>query len=581
MNPFKKCCLFALFFLGVLGSAVHAKTVGGGPEKQAPFEFEKEIIPLNEGSLLEAIVMRNYYIASHEYEDAIVVVTIEPATQPSAMPRISGVVAFTMAKGVYLWVPRRGSFLLKGRNASDLATPAGVAAIKDAATILVAGLGKAEDPSYAPASVQLSSMFKLLMNQDAMGYFPATTGKVVGGGLESIIFDWSGGHYVWTPGKGTHYYKADENIITGSSQVSILGGNVVEAAVFAREFSFRFPNEQVVVPYTPMPFRPLYAAARVCAVYTMNGVIYVHSPLWGDVVLDTKYKTFEIDFNTPAGRYILQTEIENMIKRRFDSRRFGSVLKNALPCDDKPIQIRRAYNRLTAAGLYAEIKADPLVPNENMLKFGIPQPAVEYMYTPGRLGAGGTSYLRSSGSLLTHPNQFIEAITFTAKCAARRQGVRTIDIPYQEKGSNRYNSVSLFAENGAVYMHNTYLGDAVLSGFHPKDFDDPMQRLQLKEAAHKLMAKLAPLADERSFTTFDKMGDRQVDYRNRAPEDVFQQLKASGVEARLLPYTLERDDKGVFTKFPTPSVVFKWQGRTYTYGPEWYVTATDGFIARP
>jgi hypothetical protein len=567
---------------------------------------ESHFLRLRNGSLVESVYFRNAWLKEHPTEDAIV---IPEESQRDGQTHVSAICAYTRRAAVFVHSAESGTVALPGAPADLLTRP--VELLGTYRHLL--GFLPAPSPAVTgDGDAQLRRAYAALHDPDIMGDFPvavsplasrvtAADGTTGSQAVDWLIFDWNGGHYGYHPGVGTIRQAVPIDPLTNRPFLCVALGDLVEGVIFCAEFRKAHPEEKAVLLFVPdHAAQGENTGGTAVAAFTRKGSLYFHSLFFGDIPLAEHGRTFTaVDLADPPrlyrayksylwGRFVAacaakhravpeSREIHHGGREIVDL--LGTREPRQLAGDTPALQIRRVFQRAQALGLSSEVatEADPDDPAARSPCLVLCWNVSEYIYVPAR----GAHYgVETDATVL--PNRLIDGILFSSRYRRDHPQETALAIPYRESGGGKWKAVTVYTQAGAVWLHNPETGESALPGYAPRDLANPAKFKSIRTDGNRLLkAEAIRRIKEKSARLNLLPLDRTADAGELDPRAVAAQLQAAGVSSRLAESTRERDAAGTVRTYPVPSLTFEWWGVTYTYGPDHFCTATDGFVALP
>jgi hypothetical protein len=181
-----------------------------------------------------------------------------------------------------------------------------------------------------------------------------------------LVFDWDGIHYLYNPNIGTYGYKLPANPITGTADLVVARGDVLESLYFIATFRARYPRATAVL-------LPAADGLHTAVAYQLNGVLSVYSPALGKLSLRRRYRLEDV-----AALAGLHAAL--IARQAATGRRAATANVEKLPGDTPDLQVRRAYLALTGAGFTCEMSR---VDGRPALTVSWPGGSYRYVGAPG------------------------------------------------------------------------------------------------------------------------------------------------------------------------------------------------------
>jgi hypothetical protein len=571
---------------------------------------ERDLLRLQNGSLVECIRFRSAWLKEHPNEDAIIV---PEETTREGQIHVTAICAYTERGAVLVHRADYGTTAMPGAR-SDLLNqgqPAFLAAYHR--LVSESPVPTADDSTkIGDDDAQIARAYAALDDPAVMGPFPVAIAKLPSGisgpegtapskNADWLIFDWNGGHYRYRPEAGVIRQPVPIDPLTRRPYLCVALGDLVESIIFCAEYRRTHPEEKAILLFVPHHAnRGENTGGTAAAAFTKKGSLYFHSVFFGDIALSENGRVF-----TPqdlADPLRLHRAYESYLWSRFVSacrakdlavpdrwtihrggREFAELLGTHAPQelagDNPELQIRRAFQRAQALGLSSEVgsQAPPEAP-------ATPEPCLvlcwnvsEYVYAPAR---GGHYGVETDATVL--PNRLIDGILFAHRYRREHPGQPALAIPYRESGGGKWKAVTVYARNDQVWLHNPETGETPFPAYAPGDLENPEKFKSIRIEGNRLIKAEAIRGLEAKSAKLNALPLKRVaDTRALEPAAVSVQLAAAGIPCRLLATTRERDVAGNLRDYPSPSLTFTWWGVTYTYGPEHFCTASDGIVCLP
>jgi hypothetical protein len=564
---------------------------------------EGDSLRLRNGSLLESIHFRNAWLKEHPDEDAIIV---PKETARDGQIHVAATCAYTKRGAVLVHGPDGGAVSLPGARPEILNEPVRLAA---ACRGIGGDIGHDED---GEAEAQIARACAALSDRDVMGLFPVAVSKLAsrvsapGGATvredaDWLVFDWNGGHYGYHPDVGVIRQPVPVDPLTSRPYLGVALGDLVESVIFCAEYRKAHPDEKAALLFFPRdPRRGENTGGTAAAAFTRKGSLYFHSVFFGDIDLTENGRAFvPMDLADPARLY---RAYESYLWRRFadackakgiatpdprslhrGGREIADILGTRIPAElagDTPdLQVRRAFQRAQALGLSSEVgmEARPDEPGARETCLVLCWNVSEYVYAPSR---GGHYGVETDTTAL--PNRLIDGVLFASRRRRDHPDEKALAIPYRESGSDKWKAVTVYSKGSEVWLHNPETGETPFPAYSPRDLENPAKFKSIRTDGNKLIKNAAILGIKKKSAKLNELPiDREADTGALEPSAVCAQMQEAGIPCRILGNARERDAAGTFRDYPSPALTFEWWGVTYTYGPEHYCTASNGFVSTP
>jgi hypothetical protein len=567
---------------------------------------ERDFLPLRNGSLVESLHFRNAWLKEHPLEDAIV---LPEETSLDGQIHVTAVCAYTNRGAVFIHSADYGTVALPGAQPDIL---------NRAADVLAAYHDLSPPPPRAladgggDAAAQIQQAYAALHDSDVMGNFPVAVsrlasrvagadGTTLPASVPWLIFDWNGGHYGYHPAVGVIRQPVPTDPLTGRPFLCVALGDLVESIIFCAEYRKAHPGERAVLLFVPhQADHGENTGGTAAAAFTRNGSLYFHSVFFGDIPLAENGRAFTPpDLADPPRLYrayasylwsrfaaACQAKHQGVPDRRTihrGGREIAEILGTSQPRElagDTPeLQVRRAFARAQALGLASEVGTEPRPeePRARDVCLVLCWNVSEYIYVPSR---GGHYGVETDATAL--PNRLIDGMLFASRYRRDHPGPSALAIPYRESGGGKWKAVTVYVQDGGVWLHNAETGEIPFPAYAPRDLANPAKFKSIRMDGNKLIKEAASQGIKAKSARLNALAlDRAADTSALEPAAVYAELSAAGIPCRLLDVARERDAAGNLREYPSPSLTFEWWGVTYTYGPEHFCTASDAIVSLP